>query len=500
MFAEAHVFKPSEWIFMNCDLAKPCFAAFFDALEAIDRPVSMLAFKKCTFSEDGFRSIFQSIFFNECFHSLKDFTIEDTPLGPLSQCVLELTCCGWAMQSRCLRIVTLANCEIDGSEFISAFLKFDIGLERLILTGSELSRPLPSIQKVALKELTFLGLAKCQNVSLGFLSSLLDLIDAHSIALFGLDISDAQLSVDDLTTFLKMLASHNLSHLNTLIFDDNRMNSSQLHTFVDFLKRQSDLTTLSLNSVIDITDSPTGLRALLSTIRERPLRALSLQSDGSMPLSFGTLLTPLLRDPSILGLDHLDLTHQRIGSVGIDLLAAILEHGELVELLFDGSGDPSFDHLARFCEAVLSSRVRFASFPAADFDNIFRLIPLTEDANALGQRREELRRRFAAAYSAPLGRAERLRQFPASTSRRRGGAAAADPPRERLRTGSDGGARLPVGLEEARWASDRQAALLAEAVDLNDGDDPVWALLNGLHERLALAAILTRPPWDAALP
>jgi hypothetical protein len=90
--------------------------------------------------------------------------------------VLELTCCGWAMQLKCLRVVTLSNCGIDGTEFITQFLPFDIGFRELTLIGSSLSKPLPALQKVAVKRFTFLGLQRSRNVSLAFLSSLLDLI------------------------------------------------------------------------------------------------------------------------------------------------------------------------------------------------------------------------------------------------------------------------------------------------------------------------------------
>jgi hypothetical protein len=102
-------------------------------------------------------------------------------------------------------VVTLLNCGIDGTEFITQFLQFGVGLRELTLIGSNLTMQLPALQKVAVKEFTFLWLQRSRNVSLAFLSSLLELIRVHDIVVSSLDLSELNLPPDDFTQFLKMV-------------------------------------------------------------------------------------------------------------------------------------------------------------------------------------------------------------------------------------------------------------------------------------------------------
>jgi hypothetical protein len=190
MFERAHSFKPFELIFQSCDLCRASFTSFFEALSKVDRQMTSLTFRNCTFSEPVFRSVVQVIFFEHCFHALESFAIEGTTLGCLSQCILEFTCCSWAMELKCLASITVANCGIDGVEFISQFLQFDIGLRELNLEGSSLSRPIPAMSQVSVKKLDFLGLKSCRTVSLDFLLSLLALIEEHSVIMLSSDLND----------------------------------------------------------------------------------------------------------------------------------------------------------------------------------------------------------------------------------------------------------------------------------------------------------------------
>jgi hypothetical protein len=263
------------------------------------------------------------------------------------------------------------------------------------------------------------------------------------------------------------------------------------------LKRQNDLTILSLNCAIDIGSSPTGLTAFLTHLKTLPLHSLSLQSDGSMPFSFGQLLIPLLKSPSMRVIEHLDITNQSIGENGLDLLNQLLEHGELTDLRFDGSALHSFDLLSRFCETILASRLRFASFPAQDFENIFRLLPIGEDADLLNERRDDLRRRFAVAYGLPADRAERVQLIFAATIARRPSDmdTRLSSPLTRSRSITDGDLQLPEGLSEARRMSEAQTRLFRECIDPDDlTDDPVLLLMKTIQDRLTLSTILSEAP------
>jgi hypothetical protein len=275
------------------------------------------------------------------------------------------------------------------------------------------------------------------------------------------------------------------------------MNALQTSYFVQFLKRQKDLSILSLNCSIDIGSSPTAFAAFLSSVKTLPLRSLSLQSDGSMPFSFGQLLAPLFKEPFMRLLEHLDVTNQCIGEAGLDILGQLLDRAEISDLSFDGAAPRTFDYLTRFCETILSSRLRFASFPAQDFDKLFRLFPAADDPLQRAELRDELRRRFEAAYGAPPDRAERIRQISTNAIARRPSDPATFKVRKLQRSSSvaDGDLHLPDGLADARRMSERQELLFRECIDPDDTtDDPVVELMKTIQDSLTLAAILAGPP------
>jgi hypothetical protein len=490
MFERAHGFKPFELVFQSCGLSRPSFTSFFEALSKVDRQITSLTFRNCTFSEGVFRSVVQVIFFEHCFHALESFTIEGATLGCLSHCVLEFTCCSWAMESKCLASISVVNCGVDGVEFISQFLQFDIGLRELNLRGNSLSRPIPKLSHISVKRLDFLVLQSCRSVSLEFLLSLLALIDEHSIAVHGLDLSDLGLSKSDLSDFLSALEAHALVDLNMLKFDENPMNHSQTASLCQFLERQNELTTLSLNCSIDIGASPLGLVLLIKVIQRLPLRSLSLRSDGSMRFSFGQLLLPLLMGDAILSLEHLDVTNQCIGERGLEVLGVLLDRGALSDLYTDGASINSFDFLCRFCEKVLNSRVTFAEFPEQDFEKTLRLVEAGQDLDAMRGTADRLRDRFNRNYVPSVALAERVKKITSAAVARlptdMKEAAARNP---KSRRDADGEGMTPGGMQQALGMNQAMEQLFRECLDGQEGVNPVLALMTVMQDRLSFDAL-----------
>jgi hypothetical protein len=425
---------------------------------------------------------------------LESFAIEGIQVGSLVTHVLELTCCDWAMQSKCLRSVTMSNCGIDGALFLKQFLEFDIGLKELTLIGNDFTKAIPKLQQVAVKELNFLCLQSPKTITLDFLSSLLEVIETHSIILKGLDLSDLNLPTEELTEFVKQLASNSMSDLNMIIFDNNRMNLIQTNYFLRLLERQSGLTTLSLNYAIDISSSPTGLITFLSIIKNFHLHSLSLRSDGSMPFSFGQLLLPLFTSEFLLSIEYLDITNQSVNEKCLEMILQHLDRGSLTDLLFDGSSVQSFDFLCRICEKLLSSRLHFVSFPSQDFDKILRLLPSTQDAVPLIAKRDELAERFATVYRDCVDLFERIRQITTAAVARM----PSDPRIAEIVTltpslsRSDSDLFLPKSFQEARRMSPQQLELFEECLDPEESVelDPILRIMKDIHDRLSLDALI----------
>jgi hypothetical protein len=395
------------------------------------------------------------------------------------------------MQSKCLKSISLIDCGIDGSLFITQFLQFDIGLREFNLSGSDLSRPLTQIGKVAVQELTFLGLARCKTVSFAFLQSLLDLFESRALGVSALDLSDLQLSnSDDFSSFLARLAGVKIPGLKSLVFDNAHLNSAQAATFTQFVEQQTQLASLSVNCSIDVSGSPLGLANLISGLSNTHLRHLSIRSDGSMRFSFGQLLAPLLSLEIMNRIEYLDLTNQAIGEKGLETVALLLEAGSLSQLYCDGSTE-SFEVLVKFCERVLATNAQYVAFPAGDFDKAFRLLAADQNDAAMNARREDLSRRFAEKFADAQESSDRMKEiFFANVPSPAQEIARKLPARERHMVKSESDNLIPKGLEGATKMGPEVDALYHECVVDGDSMDPVFALMATIHDRLSLEALI----------
>jgi hypothetical protein len=490
MFEKPHGFRPTHWSFVDCDLSRPFFSSFFDAIILVDRQMSSLLFRNCVISPDVFQSIFQSIFFNECCHSLGSFAIEQMALERLSQPVLELTCCSWAMQSKCLKRISLVDCGIDGSVFIAQFLQFDIGLQELNLSGNVFNQPLPALSALAPKEFRFLGLARCRSVSLAFLSSFLDLFGQNLLRVASLDLSDLRLSSDaNMSAFLDRLSQLAVPGLESLVADNWAMNSSQVIGFTQFLSRQN-LTSLSLNCSIDISGSPIGLTAFISVLAGLRLRHLSIRSDGSMRFSFGQLMIPMLALEMMKGVEYLDVTNHAIGEKGLDVLAGLLDNGALSALFCDGSTE-SFEAILRFAERLIGSNVSATSCPLGDFDRAFRLLAMGQDLAIMSEKKEGLLRRFSEKFPPVPDPADRIQavffssvRLPVESTPRR------TSDRRRTITRSDSDNFIPKGFESATEMGPEVDALFRECIVAEEGVDPILAIITSIHDRMSFEVLV----------
>lgn len=372
LFSKTHGFRASNWIFERIEFNKS-FGSFFDAISKIGKPIKSIEFKKCTYSIDVFRGVLQSVFFNDCFHSLEEFSVDSFKDSPelLSFMVLEIPTCSWAMQFKRLHKISVTECGIDGSDFLQKIMNFDVGLYHINLSGNFFKTPIKLDQNLVIQELQVLELSNC-TFSTSFIESFVKLLKIVKIV--ELDLSHIQTDGDcNLTMILERLSTLTLPYLEAIAFNDNRMNSAMTCLFTAFIEKQVNLSSISLNSSIDIRESPSGLNNFIQCIQEKKLNNLSLRSDESFDFSYGQLLIPLIK--GLNGIKSLDITNQKIQMQGLEELKRLINDG-LMELHFNGSNVSSFEDLVSFCEYVLKSKIRLATFPTNDFTRLIRQLSM----------------------------------------------------------------------------------------------------------------------------
>lgn len=387
LFSQPHYFKPTHWIFIDCDLSKPSFNQFFDSIALIDKQISSIQFFNCFFSENSFTTLFQSIFFNDVFHSIKHLSFDyinfneasnvddvnskkDFDHHLISYHISETLYCSWALQQKCIRTLSIIGSGVkDMTSFLAQPLSFDAGIQKVILEDNSF-HSIFSIPENLKTQLSFISF-KNGHFSSEFLKSFIQCLSHGQIQLKGLDFSHITIENHaNLEPLLNQLENCNLPYLESLFFNDNPLNSSQTIQFTNFLKRHPKLTNLAINNTIDLHDSSSGFNYFSEYVKTQKLTALSInffcdQRSQNFDFCYGQLMVNLLS--KITSIEYLDITNQQVGQEGLEQILNYVADGQLKELYFNGSHIQSLDFLVSFCESLLISKLKFATFPIDDF-------------------------------------------------------------------------------------------------------------------------------------
>ena len=374
LFSNAHNFKPTKWIFSECDLTEIHFKKFMDEVSNIGRDITDLHFSKCKFSDQTFSALFQTIYFNECFHSLNSLSFDFIEANHILSHLSETLCCSWLLEKKCLHSISVQQAnEVDMSPLLSQILNFELGVTSINFSNNVFKSPLFINNDKKSYELSFIGFKNCK-LSNDFINSFISNITKRKIKFRTIDLSciSSNMENSDFTNFLNFLSQLSMPALQSFSFNKNKMNSSQASIFVNFLKQQENLKALSINCSFDIHDSPKGLLSFIEFFNSRSFDYFSIKGNkfASLEFSYGRMLLNLLQN--LKNAHYLNISHQCIGQEGLEILVPYLNSTHLHEIHFDGSNVKSFDFLCKFCTTILSSSVKFASFPEIDFQNLLK--------------------------------------------------------------------------------------------------------------------------------
>lgn len=262
------LFKPSKWTF-NSIVINESFSALFDSLTLLNCDIKSLTFENCEFSNETMSAVFQSIFFNSCFHHLEFFALNGSlNLSELPFQIASLTCCSWVLLSKCLHMISIKNCSIDVQSILPQLLNSDNGLTNLCLSGGRLVKPLVFDRTPVLNHLTFLDLSNL-TVTFESVMSVFDIIKSGNLIIDGLDLSSISFTDDnDKKRFYSKIENITVEPLKTLVFNENVMDENQTRSFALFLKNQSkNLTHLYVNNSIDVSQSSDSVLTFLDSIK-----------------------------------------------------------------------------------------------------------------------------------------------------------------------------------------------------------------------------------------
>lgn len=389
-------FQPSKWVFKQITV-NDAFISFFEALDSLSSDIQSLSFQECHFSAESMPAIFQSFFFNSCFHHLESFSFDKIPdYFDLPLQIASLTCCNWVMQSKCLHYISMSFCGLNADTTIPQLMNFDTGLQVLKIAGCKFLSPLVFKTPPVLNHITHLDLHESKFTAESLLS-LFNVVQNKTFIIDEINLSGIKFEhPEQSSVFYSKIVGMKIESLTTLIYNNNHMNELEATQFASFISLQSNLHYLSVNNSILTNQSMNGARHFLDALENLNLTCLSIRSDKSADFSFGRLLTNVFPKLFVKGIiKHLDLTGQLLNDEGLEALEPFLSEisGSKLEYLYiDGTG-ASYRRLCDFCEVALSSPLRIVTYPKNDFDQAIKKFD-ENTATTLRRNADDLLNRF----------------------------------------------------------------------------------------------------------
>ena len=348
--------------FQNCKFISNETNFLFDSFSGCLSHIKNLKVDGCFLTNFTIDYIFQALFFSNCFHSLEMVNFSNISLpDDITLLVFQLLCCGWVLEKKCLATVVLRNCGIKVDELLSRLKDIDCGIISLDLGYNTFYN---SIDKLGFGHLEELVLDHCTFTGESLLNffTLLEKEDPEN--LITIDLS--RILADDkcLSNFYQNSSKLRIPKLNGLLWNDNKITSSTIEHFSNFLKMQPNLMILSISRCIQPEDRQNCLPFLVDLVRSHPFEQFCIATTNDN--SFGSSLVPLIE--VLVKESHLrllDITNQNIGDIGMSII--LTNTSSLEELWFDDFHPSTAESFINICNLVLKHpNLKFASFPNKD--------------------------------------------------------------------------------------------------------------------------------------
>lgn len=342
--------------FTNCDFNEPSGISLFESFSNYGGKFQLIGFENCIFHSKLFEALFQSLYFNECFHSLETIIFINITVNSkqLIDNLVQLVTCTWVINKKCIQNLCVKNCNIVIDRFLSIIFSINTGILNLDLKGSILSESFDISKINSFYSLSYIDLSNCEfkGDSLLSLFKTLSLKNTKEIG-----INCSSIKIHSKEKFYHEIECLKIQHLTKLIWENNEINQC----FVNFILNHK-LVELSLSNSID--------NHSFDFLQEIPiigkLKKLSIALGSDTNAIGSSLYFFLIKLFSYNHIESLNITNQKVGENAINFLLSP-DCIYLKELKFDGFSPSTTEMFFKVIENLISNKnITISTWPIRD--------------------------------------------------------------------------------------------------------------------------------------
>ncbi|OHT05986.1 hypothetical protein TRFO_26049 [Tritrichomonas foetus] len=363
-----------EYNFINCDFSSLESIQFFSCFLNYPNSITTLTFLKCNFIMETLDSLFQALFFANCFHTLEHLYMDNIIESSLSSFLVQLATCSWVLRTKCLQTFSVTNCNLNLDVLLPKLLTVDTGFVSLDLHGNNFNKNKSFNQLSTFHNVVNLDFSECIFESANELLIIFSAISRSKSKQMRVNLSRLNISQSNWSNFFMKFEQLELCNIISLIWDDNELidENDTLSLVTMIIESMSNLVELSINNsfsksslyyVNEIMKSKTNLVSF--SISTRKNHSLGAQLD---------IVSLVENNPD---LEYLDITNQQVGSENISKVFQNL-HFRVKDFRFSGFKPKNSYDLSQVLEMCLNSTVKFTYWPYDDVKHSLVLTDITE--------------------------------------------------------------------------------------------------------------------------
>ena len=372
--------------FVSCEMDTPGITCWLEDLGGYrKRHIESLAFEQCQVDTTH---VIKQILRSPTLHNLNKLVITESKID--QDLFEQLYLSDWLLRSKSLRQVKFDNNGIVVGSFLPLLFRFDGGLEKLVCTQNDFSKPLVS------PITTFFGLRKLDlsssRVTAESLMSLFDSLTKSGAQPSAVILNNLSMTFDDASLFYSTIDKYVMNELEVFSWTGNKVPKDRETNFFTFLQKQPKLHDLTISHVLH-SATPKMVPLLCSALKSMKLQRLVIR--GKLGTTFGQefndVLNVFLQCEDLFGID---IIGHKIGDAGLRIILDLLQNDRLAAIAFDGTCASDLDLFCSVLEAIVKSReVSYAAWPEIDIKCLISKVPSAQRPVTF-RRIEELKRGF----------------------------------------------------------------------------------------------------------